>query len=196
MLPDGKRIARLRQFEELLLKWNTRINLVSQRDGQNIWTRHITDSLRLSPLIPHGSRVIDIGSGGGFPGIILGIACDLDITLIESDQRKCAFLREAARVCGLHAEIVCGRIENVTLPPAPFVTARALAPLDRLLGWTAPLLQYDGVALFLKGKNIDEELRNARRIWDMRVEIVDEPTRLEGVILKVSHIQRAGIKDG
>lgn len=193
---DDDKMTRLRHFEAMLQKWNARINLVSARDVQNIWTRHIADSLRLMPLIPAGSRVIDLGSGGGFPGLVLGIACRIDITLVESDQRKCAFLREAARACAVNAKVICDRIEKISLPPAPIITARALAPLDRLIGWSAPLLQPDGFALFLKGKNVDEELHDARRIWDMRVEIVNEPARPEGVILKVSHIQRAGIKDG
>ncbi|XAO72450.1 MAG: RsmG family class I SAM-dependent methyltransferase [Acetobacteraceae bacterium] len=89
---------------------------------------------------------------GVFPGLVLGIACKIDITLVESDQRKCAFLREAARACAVNAKVICNRIERVSLPPAPIMMARALAPLERLIGWSVPLLQPDGVALFLKGK--------------------------------------------
>ncbi|AQS87992.1 glucose inhibited division protein B [Neoasaia chiangmaiensis NBRC 101099] len=182
--------ARLNVFAELLVKWNARINLVSPRDIEHLWPRHIEDSLQLAPMIPQGSRVIDLGSGGGFPGIIVGIASDAEMVLVESDRRKAAFLREAARECGVKAQVLAQRIETLDLDPAPFVTARALAPLRVLLGWTAPLLSPNGVALFLKGKNLAGELTDAEADWHMSHTILNSRTDGQGAIIKVSDIRR------
>lgn len=182
--------ARLETFAALLTKWNAKINLVSSRDLAQLWPRHIEDSLQIAPLIPRGARVIDLGSGGGFPGLIVGIASDAEMTLIESDQRKAAFLREAARACGVRAQVLAQRIEAARPDPAPFVTARALAPLVKLLEWTQPLLAPGGQALFLKGKALPDELTDARANWHMTHEILNSRTDENGAIIKVSDIRR------
>jgi len=185
-------LARLDVFHALFLRWNPIINLVSRRDEAKLSERHIADSLQLLPLIPaDADRAIDIGSGGGFPGLILAIASGLPFDLIEADGRKGAFLREAARETGARATIHTTRIETAVVPPAPLVTARALAPLPSLLDLAARLIAPGGVALFPKGARADEELTNARREWQMRVERFASQTDPGGVILRISEVARA-----
>ncbi|QDH13504.1 16S rRNA (guanine(527)-N(7))-methyltransferase RsmG [Formicincola oecophyllae] len=173
LLPSltSRQNAQLEAFAALLTKWNSRINLISPRDLPQLWTRHIGDSLRLAHLIPAGERVVDLGSGGGFPGIMTAVMTGGDVTLVEADQRKAAFLREAARVCELpHVQVVNERIEKAAhgiVAPAPVVTARALAPLPRLLELAAPLLAPGGRCLFIKGRRAPDELAEARKIWAM-----------------------------
>ncbi len=184
--------ARLEHFADLLARWNRRINLVAPGDLANLWTRHISDSLQLVPLIPSGFPVTDLGSGGGFPGLIIAICTNSPVTLIESDMRKASFLREAARETGTPATIVNARIENTVLPPAPVITARALAPLPQLLGWAVPLLQPDGICLFLKGRKAEDELTGSAATWHMTVARTRSRTDPDGVILALSHIRRIG----
>ena len=123
---------RLDVFAELLQRWNQRINLVSPRDLPHLWDRHVTDSLQLLDELPPGAPFVDLGSGGGFPGLVLAIANDSPVTLVEADQRKASFLREAARATGTTANVIARRIEQADLPPTRYLTARALAPLPRL----------------------------------------------------------------
>lgn len=182
-------MERLEVYAALLKKWNERINLVSPHDMAQLWSRHIEDCLQLVPYVPSGSLVTDIGSGGGFPGIVLAIAADAEVTMIESDQRKAAFLREASRATGCRTRVVASRIETAAVPPAPIVTARALADLPLLLQWTAPLLKQDGYALFLKGRQSEDELTRASDDWKMNV--VRIPGRTAGgVILRISDLKR------
>lgn len=163
-------LDRLHTYTALLEKWTAVINLIGSADRRDIWSRHIRDSLRLLPLIPPGtSRGIDLGSGAGLPGLVLAIASGIPFDLIESDQRKAAFLQEAARVTSAPVQVHATRIEGVKLPPASLVTARALAPLGALLALAAPLLATDGTALFPKGARAAEELVQARQAWRMDV---------------------------
>ncbi|MFT8720532.1 16S rRNA (guanine(527)-N(7))-methyltransferase RsmG [Acetobacter sp.] len=180
---------RLTLFAELLTKWTSKINLISAGDVPHLWERHIEDSLQLVPLVERGVSITDLGSGGGFPGIILAIAADARVTLVESDKRKCAFLREVSRATGCRTQVINERIENVDIPPAPVVTARALANLSRLLSWTEKLIAADGYALFLKGQQAVNELTDAERDWHMTVTSI--PSRTPGgSILKISDIRR------
>ena len=184
--------AALVTFAALLLRWNRTVNLIARRDEPNLWDRHIADSLQLAPLIPPGTpRAIDLGSGGGFPGLVLAIATAIPFDLIESDQRKAAFLREAARATGAPATIHNVRIEAARLPPAPLVTARALAPLPHLLALAAPKLAPTGICLFLKGQNVASELTDAATQWHMRVEMLPSQTSPVASILRISEIARA-----
>ncbi|GBQ92289.1 glucose inhibited division protein B [Acetobacter nitrogenifigens DSM 23921 = NBRC 105050] len=180
---------RLNCFADLLLRWTARINLISPRDVPHLWPRHIEDCLQLVPYVERGARITDLGSGGGFPGLILAIAADADVTMVESDHRKAAFLREAGRATGCRSQVIVDRIENVQLDPAPVVTARALAPLPRLLDWTHPLLAPDGYALFLKGKQAPDELTDAAPGWHMSVDQISSRTP-GGLILKISDLRR------
>ncbi|MDN7354319.1 16S rRNA (guanine(527)-N(7))-methyltransferase RsmG [Acetobacter senegalensis] len=181
---------RLEAFVALLEKWNPHINLVSSRDMAFVWDRHVRDSLQIAPLVQGASSFIDLGSGGGFPGVITAIATNVPGTLIESDQRKAAFLREAARVTVAPVKVLAERIEQATPEPAPIVTARALAALPKLLEWTAPLLAKGGKAVFLKGQQAEDELTEARRNWHMDVCIHPSVTSHDGVILEVSNLER------
>ena len=187
--------ARLRAFAELLLRWNPSLNLIAPRDAEVLWDRHIADSLQLVPLMPPGvARGIDLGTGGGFPGLVLAIATGVPFDLIESDRRKASFLRTAVLETGAPATVHCRRIEDAAVPPAPLVTARALAPLPRLLPMAARLLAADGICLLLKGAKADDELAAAARDWTMDVERLPSRTNREGVVLRLSGLRakRAG----
>ncbi len=187
-------VSRLQSFADLLARWNLRINLVSRHDGPDLWHRHIADSLQLIPLMPENlPSAVDFGSGAGFPGLVLAIATDVPFTLIEADQRKAAFLSEAARLTAAPVRIRNMRIEQVQLARSRLVTARALAPLPALLAFTEPFLAPDGVALFPKGKTAGAELTEASRQWQMRLERFPSRTNSEASVLRVSEIRRVRI---
>jgi 16S rRNA (guanine527-N7)-methyltransferase len=180
----------LRRFAALVEKWSAKINLVSRADIPHLWERHIEDSLALTPFIPAGTAAaIDLGSGAGFPGLVLAIATGIPFTLIESDRRKAAFLMDAARELRAPATVLAVRIEAARPAPAPLVTARALAPLDRLLGLASPHLAPGGVGLFPKGESFAAELAAAQSHWHMRVE---RCKTAKSVILKVSDLRHVG----
>lgn len=182
-------LDRLHTYAALLEKWTATINLIGASDRGEIWSRHVEDSLRLLPLIPPGtSRGIDLGSGAGLPGLVLAIASGIPFDLVESDRRKAAFLQEAARVTGAPVQVHAARIEVVELPPAPLVTARALAPLNALLALAAPLLTPGGTALFPKGARAAEELEHARQTWRMEVVQHTSPGQ-PGAILSITGLK-------
>jgi 16S rRNA (guanine527-N7)-methyltransferase len=185
--------ARLDRFAALLLRWNARINLISRGDEPAIWPRHILDSAQMIPLLPPDPGIlIDLGSGAGFPGLVLAILTDWQVHLVEADQRKAAFLREAARETGAQVTVYAIRAETLRIPPAHVVTARALAPLAELLPLAAPLLLPDGVCLFPKGRELDAELTAATARWHMRVTRVPSQTSPGATLLRISEIRRAG----
>jgi 16S rRNA (guanine527-N7)-methyltransferase len=162
--------AKLQSFVNLALDWQPRINLIASSTVAEIWTRHVADSLQLLPLIPPKTTVIaDLGSGGGFPGLVLACTVDAVVHLYESNGKKAAFLREALRVSGTKGAVHAVRLETLKsaqdLPPASLVTARALAPLDELLGLAHPFLARGATGLFHKGQNLDVELTQARKSW-------------------------------
>ena len=181
----------LDRFAALLLRWNRTVNLIARKDEQRLWERHIADSLQLATLMHRApGQAIDLGSGAGFPGLVLAIATGVPFDLIEADQRKAAFLREAARVTGARAQVHATRIETAQIVPAPLITARALAPLPRLLDLAAPLLATGGICLFLKGANVQAELTQAASQWHMKVEILPSQTAPEACILRISDLTR------
>jgi 16S rRNA (guanine527-N7)-methyltransferase len=189
--PDGATRERLERFAALLLHWNATLNLIAPADAPVLWQRHIADSLQLVPLLPEGvERAIDLGSGGGFPGLVLAIATGVHFDLIESDRRKASFLRSAVLETAAPATVHACRIEQADLPPARLVTARALAPLPRLLPLASRLLASDGVCLFLKGARVDQELADAAADWTMQVDRVPSQTGGDGVILRLSDLRR------
>jgi 16S rRNA (guanine527-N7)-methyltransferase len=183
--------VRLHRFTDLLIRWNATLNLIAEKDAAVIWKRHIADSLQLVPLIPSGiERAIDLGSGGGFPGLVLAIATGVRFDLIDSDRRKAAFLRAAILETAAPAVVHNCRIEDALLPPAPLVTARALAPLSRLLPLAARLLTQDGLCLFLKGVKVEEELTEITGDWAMTVDRIVSQTSPEGVVLRLSGLRK------
>ncbi|HEY4253424.1 MAG TPA: 16S rRNA (guanine(527)-N(7))-methyltransferase RsmG [Roseomonas sp.] len=191
--PDDALRARLDAFRDLLLTWNQRINLIAPADAAQIGQRHIADSLQLLPLLPAAGAMGDLGSGAGLPALVLAAAePGREWHLVESDRRKCAFLIEAARTLGLAAtRIHAARIEEATLPPLSGLTARALAPLAKLLPHAARLLAPDGVAIFPKGRNAELELTEAMPGWTMQVERHPSRTDAAATILRLSEIRRA-----
>lgn len=187
---------RLTLFAGLLLRWNRTINLISRRDEPVLWERHIADSLALIPVLPPEARTAaDLGSGAGFPGLVIAIATDRHVHLVESDHRKSAFLREAARATAAPVTVHATRIEVAPLPPMPLITARALAPLATLLDWAGPHLAPNGICVFPKGRTAEEELTAAAERWHMRVERFPSPSDPAATILRLSEIARAGPTD-
>jgi 16S rRNA (guanine527-N7)-methyltransferase len=149
----------LETYVGLVEKWQPRVNLVSPASLRDIWMRHIWDSAQLAPLVPQGSpRLVDVGSGAGFPGLVLAILTSAECHLVESDQKKAVFLHTVIRECGLTAKVHNERIENMPCLEASVITARALAPLDRLLPLLARQLRPGTRCLFLKGAQAEAEL--------------------------------------
>jgi 16S rRNA (guanine527-N7)-methyltransferase len=184
---------RLAEFANLLLSWNRRINLVGARDRTQLQHRHIEDCLQIAELVgDERSPIADLGSGGGLPGLIISIRHPgLRVICIESDQRKAAFLREAIRVLDLDAEVRARRIEVVEPLAAPVVTARALAPLPRLLPLVFRHLAPDGAAVLMKGRRWQEELEKARATWHFSLEAASSRTDPQAVILSIGGLHRA-----
>lgn len=180
---------RLTVYAGLLHKWQPSINLVGPKTLDDAWNRHVFDSAQLWPHLPAGVRtLVDLGSGAGFPGLVLAVMGVPDVHLIESDARKCAFLREVARATGTAVTIHNRRIEAVAPFPADAVTARALAPLPALLSWAAPFLSGGGTALFLKGQTAEDELTEAGKSWTMTAERFPSLTEPAAAILRLSAI--------
>jgi len=192
--------AGLERFAALLTKWQGSINLVAPNTLDDLWPRHIEDSLQLLPLLPDRAQAfVDLGSGGGFPGLVLAIALksvrpDARMTLIESDARKGAFLNEAIRATGANARVITGRIDDIAPSGADVVTARALAPLPRLLGFAARHLTPEGTALLQKGGKVHEELAAARADWHFEYALYPSLTSEDGVILQIRELSDASAK--
>jgi 16S rRNA (guanine527-N7)-methyltransferase len=182
---------RLCLYVELLEKWQSRINLVGSKTLPDLWCRHVYDSAQLHALIPPRARcLLDFGSGAGFPGLVLAAMGGPAVHLVESDQRKAAFLREAARVAAIPVTVHACRI--AALPPmtADVITARALAPLAQLLDFAEPFLAPEGICLFLKGQNVAAELTEAHKIWNMRVDRHPSQTDAGATVLALSEVRR------
>ena len=183
---------RLLQFAALLQKWTKSINLVSRGDRDHLWPRHIGDSLRFVPLVPAGTpRGMDLGSGAGFPGLVVALATGIPFDLVEADHRKAAFLIEAQRVTGAPVQVHCTRIEELSLPRVPLITARALAPLATLLAHAHRLLAPGGTALFAKGARVEDEIAQAEKHWRMQIKRFDHPSDAGSTILAVTGIAHA-----
>jgi len=186
-------LIRLEAYVDLLAKWQKAVNLVGPSTLKDVWRRHILDSLQLMPYSPEQSAsALDLGSGAGLPGLVLAIAGVKGMTLVESDARKVAFLREAARVTETELEVFHGRIETLPARKVDLVTARALTSVAGLLGYTWPYLQPGGRCLFLKGRGVDDELKAAESLWEMRVTKYPSRTAPDGVILQLEGIRHVG----
>jgi 16S rRNA (guanine527-N7)-methyltransferase len=176
-------MIRLEVIAEQLKKWQPRINLVANGTIEALWSRHIRDSLQLSRLEHCAKRWIDLGSGGGFPGLV--VAADraddpeFRMVLVESNGKKCAFLRETARLAGLPVEVIHGRAE-IVIPVLPVVfdvvSARALAPLADLLEYANPLIAKGAVGIFPKGQGVDDEVSAANATWKLKLDLIQSQT--------------------
>ena len=190
-------LARLDRFVDLLLRWRQTTNLIASSTLPRLWTRHIADSLQLIELAPHARTWVDLGSGAGFPG--LPIACalagtpDAHVHLIESNAKKAAFLREAVRVTATPALVHAARIEHFVerfRDPVEVVTARALAPFNSLLNQSVGLLKRGAIGLFPKGQDVADELTEAAKYWNVKVNLVPSRTDPHGRIVVVERIER------
>jgi 16S rRNA (guanine527-N7)-methyltransferase len=186
-------LARLKSFAGLLEDWNARHNLVSARSLEDVWRRHMLDSAQLAAFIPATARsLIDLGSGAGFPGIVLATMLrereGFRTVLYESTAKKCAFLTEVAARLSLNVEVCNARMETAAREPFDVITARACAPLDKLLGYAQHFAAPNSVCLFLKGQNVEAELTQARKSW--RIKALRHPSRSDpsGTILEVREI--------
>ncbi|MFC6636162.1 16S rRNA (guanine(527)-N(7))-methyltransferase RsmG [Sulfitobacter sediminilitoris] len=187
--------AKLEAFSDLVLKWTPKINLISKQSMQDLWSRHIVDSAQLYDLAPPFKRWVDLGSGGGFPGIVVSILGQDDrikreFILVESDQRKCAFLRTAIRELNLQARVISDRIEDVPPLAADIVSARALADLSVLLGFAERHLKPGGTALFPKGAKWSTEDEAARTEWSYHCDAITSKTSPDAAVLKIKDIKR------
>jgi 16S rRNA (guanine527-N7)-methyltransferase len=190
------------QLETLALtlaRWQKAINLVGKGTLEDVWARHILDSAQLLPLIPRSAQTLaDLGSGGGFPGLVLAaLRPDLQVTLIEADARKGAFLGEAGRRMGLknQPKVVTSRIETAPPTGADVVTARALAPLGQLLAWAAPHRGEKAICLFHKGKGWQAEVSEAKKDWDLEAQPFSSVTDRDSVLLRISQFSAKGLRD-
>lgn len=163
-------LARLEAYAVLLETWNKTTNLVGPATIPDLWFRHMLDSAQLYPLTQASSSLVDLGSGAGFPGLVLAIMGQPNVHLVESDQKKVAFLREASRVAQAKVTLHAARIEGLRDLPGALICARALAPVDRLLELSAKIATPETKFVFLKGQNVEQELTVAHNIWRMEVE--------------------------
>lgn len=184
-------IEKLEIYISLLQQWNKKINLVSQQGMDQVWKRHVYDSFQLIRYLDSSVKSIaDLGSGGGFPGLILALSTDIPVILIESDMRKTIFLREVLRKTKTQATVLCQRIENVNAISADVVTARALTSLTQLLEFSKNILNKNGYCLFLKGRSVNLEIEEAQKDWKINYKTFSSQTNADGVIVKINQFER------
>ena len=179
-------LIRFETYAELLTRWQKKINLVSDSTLKDLWKRHFLDSAQifdLTPPTPQGW--LDLGSGAGFPGLVLYMLGAKPLTLVESDSRKAAFLAEAARAMGSDAKIVNRRVEALEPWPVDVITARAFAPLPRLLHLARAFITPSTTLLLLKGEDVEAELTEASKSWSMQVERFASRSDPRGVVLRL-----------
>ena len=182
---------KLHAYAELLKKWQIKINLVGPATIPDLWRRHFLDSAQLHAHLPAGP-VLDLGSGAGFPGLVLAIlrGAGDPVHLVESDGRKGAFLREAARITGAPARIHTSRIEALKPFEISAITARALAPVTTLLSLVEPFLTHSPKCLFLKGEKLEDELTEAAKDWNMTIEKIASQSDPNGFIVSLKEVRR------
>jgi 16S rRNA (guanine527-N7)-methyltransferase len=190
---------RLDRYVALLREWQAKTNLVAASTLASVWTRHIADSLQLIDLAPSGKVWIDLGSGGGFPGVVL--ACALAdrpgtvVHLVERNAKKAAFLREALRVTAGRGSVHLAEIANFVdsnPPAADYITARAVAPLNVLLSLAAPLIEQGAKALFLKGQDVEAELTEATKYWNVGAKLHPSRTNMNSRVVEIDQLSAKG----
>jgi len=189
--------ARLDRYVDLLLEWQAKTNLVAPSTLPNVWTRHISDSLQLLALAPSARAWVDLGSGGGFPGVVLACALAENpgtmVHLVERNAKKAAFLREAIRITAspgaVHLADIGDTVDRIT-GPVDCVTARAVAPLHQLIGFAEPLVKQGAKALFLKGQDVEAELTESTKYWNINPHLHSSRTGGHGWIVELDSIER------
>lgn len=197
---------RLERFTAEVSRWQKVQNLVGTGTLDQIWERHVLDSLQLIDHEPHASTWLDLGSGAGFPGLVLGISFasrpEAMVHLVECNSRKCAFLRHAARVTGAKVQVHEERLETTIkrfVGKVDVVTARALAPLDQMFDWTEPLIAQGAVGLFPKGRNYKAELTDAAGCWKFTADMLPSQTDSQARVVRVTTLEkrsRPAIEEG
>ncbi|OKO78882.1 16S rRNA methyltransferase [Bradyrhizobium sp. NAS80.1] len=190
--------ARLDRYIALLREWQAKTNLVAPSTLPHLWTRHIADSLQLVDLAPTAKRWADLGSGGGFPGVVLACAMagtsGASVHLVERIAKKAAFLREAIRITAspgvVHLAEIGDNVDRIT-GPVDCVSARALAPLHQLIGFAEPLMRQGAKALFLKGQDVEAELTEAAKYWNIQPQLHQSRTG-DGWIVELNAVERRG----
>ena len=193
-------VDKLSLYAELLARWQSAVNLVSPSTLGDIWHRHFADSAQLLRFAPDARCWVDLGSGGGFPGLVIAILLanheNRIVNLIESNGRKCAFLSDVARATGVSVKVHEGRIEDIArggrLGPADVVTSRALASLDRLLGLACGFFGEHTVGLFLKGREAETEIKEAERHWKFDGRSIPSRSSADGWIVEVRNLISQG----
>ena len=184
-------IDKLHLYEATLTKWQKSINLVSNSTIQDVWTRHFLDSAQLTPLITSPESIIlDIGSGAGFPSMVLAIMGYSHIHLVESDAKKCTFLREISRICSVKPTIHNKRIESIKPFPCDVIISRACAPLETLISYALPFMTKNTYCLFPKGQNYTKEIDDAKKNWEFTFTLTPSLSDASGNIIKITNITK------
>lgn len=183
---------KLALYADTLKAWNRKINLVSPSTINQLWERHFLDSAQLTEYIPKNiQKQGDLGSGAGFPGLIMALLCPHKIELVESDHRKVAFMREVSRLTqSSHVTFQANRIEKATPLKADLITARALASLTKLIDLSIPHLNAGGTCLFLKGEDVQKEIQEARKTFSFSLVTFQSKTSDSGVIVQLNEIRK------
>ena len=197
LVPVSRETAdRLDRFVALLLRWQQRINLIAPSTERTLWTRHVADSLQLLGLAPEARVWADLGSGAGFPGLVIACAladvADARVYLVETNLKKIAFLREAVRTTGAPGIVRAGKIEDFAAsPPEPMdvVVARALAPLPKLFELAFPLLKSGALGVFPKGQDVATELTEASKSWNVHASLMQSRTDPKSHIVVVRELE-------
>jgi 16S rRNA (guanine527-N7)-methyltransferase len=180
-------ISKLLIFEQLLIDWNQKINLISSSTLPNIWWRHILDSAQILELFPEKSSVmLDVGSGAGFPGLVISILGFPEVHLVESNSKKVKFLSHIVEKLSLEVIVHHSRIENLNSFDVDIITARAVAPLDKLLQLTSLFVNEKNVQIYLKGESFNSELQKARKLWEIDVLTYKSITNTKARVLKIN----------
>ena len=189
-------LKKFKIYQQILEKWQSKINLVSQSSLKDAFKRHFLDSAQLYPLIPENIKVLlDFGSGAGFPALILAIlnqdknSSPWSIIMVESDQRKCCFMSEVARLCEVKVDIQNQRIEQIKGGKADVITARALADLKTLLDYSFPFIHEKSQLLFLKGQGIQAEIQEALKKYDFSYHLFQSQTDEKGQIIQIEQLK-------
>lgn len=184
-------LEKLETHLAMLVKWQKAVNLVGKSTLEDPWRRHVWDCFQLTELFPSGARtIVDLGSGAGFPALVLAATGWYTVHAVEADERKCVFMQEVARAARIDIKIHNARIEDMQAFPADVITARALGPLSALFDYVEPLVSGGGVCFFPKGVRVQEELDVVTPHWSF--ECIQHPSKAEkdAVILEIAKLKR------